>query len=88
MLVYDFSVKFSFFFFTARPSYRKKNGSEPEYSVGGLGGRFSSTSGEAPAMLVPSLMHSVSVREAINEVKMVQVGSQFYIRFWCFQLSN
>ncbi|XP_022773953.1 uncharacterized membrane protein At3g27390-like [Durio zibethinus] len=56
-----------------RPSYRKKSGSEPEYSVGGLGGKFSSTSGEVPAMLVPSLVHSVSVREAINEVKMVQI---------------
>ncbi|XVF17707.1 hypothetical protein REPUB_Repub10bG0147000 [Reevesia pubescens] len=55
-----------------KPSYRKKSSSEPEYSVGG---RFSSTStsGEAPAMLMPSLVHSVSVREAINEVEMVQI---------------
>ncbi|XVF61148.1 hypothetical protein PTKIN_Ptkin08bG0106100 [Pterospermum kingtungense] len=58
-----------------KPSYRKKSGSELEYSVAGLGGRFSSTSGEAPAMLMPSLVHSVSVREAINEVKMVQIWS-------------
>ncbi|XVF15572.1 hypothetical protein REPUB_Repub09cG0165900 [Reevesia pubescens] len=56
-----------------RPRYRKKIGPEPEYSVGRLGGRFSSTSGEAPAMLMPSLVHSVSVREAIQEVKMVQI---------------
>ncbi|XVF59438.1 hypothetical protein PTKIN_Ptkin07bG0276000 [Pterospermum kingtungense] len=56
-----------------KPSYRKKVGAEPEYSVGRLGGRFSSTSGEAPAMLMPSLVHSVSVREAIKEVKMVQI---------------
>ncbi|CAA7035832.1 unnamed protein product [Microthlaspi erraticum] len=33
----------------------------------------SSGSVEAPAMLVPSLVHSVSVREAIKEVRMVQV---------------
>ncbi|XVE87139.1 hypothetical protein DITRI_Ditri18aG0092500 [Diplodiscus trichospermus] len=57
-----------------RPSYRKKSGSElPEYSVGGISGRFSSTSGEPPAMLMPNLVRSVSVREAINEVKMVQI---------------
>ncbi|TYH44800.1 hypothetical protein ES332_D11G219800v1 [Gossypium tomentosum] len=56
-----------------KPSYRKKNGSEIEYSVGGLGGRFSSTTGEPPAMLMPTLARSVSVREAIKEVKMVQV---------------
>ncbi|KAL4361557.1 hypothetical protein GQ457_04G018430 [Hibiscus cannabinus] len=56
-----------------KPSYRKKNGSEIEYSVGGLGGRFSSTSGEPPAMLMPTLARNVSVREAIKEVRMVQV---------------
>ncbi|KAK6237621.1 hypothetical protein QUC31_003090 [Theobroma cacao] len=56
-----------------KPRYRKKSGSELEYSVGGLGGKFSSASGEAPAMLMPSLVHSVSVREAIQEVKMVQI---------------
>lgn len=33
----------------------------------------SSGSADAPAMLVPSLVHSVSVREAIQEVRMVQV---------------
>ncbi|KAE8695088.1 cyclin-dependent kinase inhibitor 1-like isoform X1 [Hibiscus syriacus] len=55
-----------------KPSYRKKNGSEIEYSVGGLGGKFSSTSGEPPAMLMPTLARSVSVREAIKEVRMVQ----------------
>ncbi|XP_022740961.1 uncharacterized membrane protein At3g27390 isoform X6 [Durio zibethinus] len=60
-------------FFTARPRYRKKSGSESDYSVGVLGRRFNSTSGEAPAMLMPSLVHSISVREAIHEVKMVQI---------------
>lgn len=33
----------------------------------------SSGSTVAPAMLVPSLVHSVSVKEAIQEVRMVQV---------------
>lgn len=33
----------------------------------------SSGSADAPVMLVPSLVHSVSVREAIQEVRMVQV---------------
>lgn len=56
-----------------RPSYRKKSGAEPEFSVGALGGRFSSTSGEAPAMFMPSLAHSKSVREVVHEVKMVQI---------------
>ncbi|OMP02044.1 hypothetical protein COLO4_11397 [Corchorus olitorius] len=56
-----------------KPRYRKKTGSELEYSVGGLGGKFSSASGEAPAMLMPSLVHTVSVREAFQEVKMVQI---------------
>ncbi|XVE82776.1 hypothetical protein DITRI_Ditri16bG0032900 [Diplodiscus trichospermus] len=58
-----------------KPRYRKKSGSEPEHSVGRLGSsrRFNSTSGEAPAMLMPSLVRSVSVREAIKEVKMVQI---------------
>ncbi|KAK8687208.1 hypothetical protein V6N13_086036 [Hibiscus sabdariffa] len=56
-----------------KPSYRKKNGSEIEYSVGGVGGRFNSTTGEPPAMLMPSLARSLSVREAIREVRMVQV---------------
>ncbi|GMI76878.1 hypothetical protein like AT4G37030 [Hibiscus trionum] len=55
-----------------KPSYRKKNGSEIEYSVG-LGRKFGSTTGEPPAMLMPSLARSVSVREAIREVRMVQV---------------
>ncbi|XP_022740956.1 uncharacterized membrane protein At3g27390 isoform X3 [Durio zibethinus] len=56
-----------------KPRYRKKSGSESDYSVGVLGRRFNSTSGEAPAMLMPSLVHSISVREAIHEVKMVQI---------------
>jgi len=46
----------------------------------------SSGSVDAPAMLVPSLVHSVSVREAIQEVRMVQV----YIKsFHCrYQISH
>lgn len=37
------------------------------------GEKGSSAHGEAPAMLVPSIAHSRSVREVIQEVKMVQV---------------
>ncbi|KAG8384394.1 hypothetical protein BUALT_Bualt04G0113500 [Buddleja alternifolia] len=60
-----------------KPRYRKKkpsNSSEP--SVGrnqSLHDRFGSIFPEAPAMLVPSLTSSRSVREAIKEVKMVQI---------------
>lgn len=36
--------------------------------------KVSSAQGEAPAMLVPSIAHSRSVREVIQEVKMVQVS--------------
>lgn len=39
----------------------------------GAGGKFSYASPEAPGMFIPNLAHSVSVREAIHEVKMVQV---------------
>ncbi|KAJ4714901.1 Steroid nuclear receptor ligand-binding [Melia azedarach] len=60
-----------------KPRYRKKKvHHSSELSVGGnqvVGGKFSSVSAEAPAMLVPSLAHSRSVREAIQEVKMVQI---------------
>lgn len=62
----------------ARPQYRKKRvtSRSPESSVRGnqvAGGKPSLTSPEAPAMLVPSLAPSRSVKETIQEVKMVQV---------------
>ncbi|KAF4380786.1 hypothetical protein F8388_017140 [Cannabis sativa] len=53
-----------------RPQYRKKNFSRTQSSVGRLS---SSASSEAPAMFVPSLAHSRSVRETIQEVKVVQI---------------
>ncbi|KAM3363534.1 putative membrane protein [Capsicum galapagoense] len=60
-----------------KPHYRNKKGSSTsEYSVkrnGSVQGRLNSIFAEAPAMLVPSLTSSRSVREAIQEVKMVQV---------------
>uniref|UniRef100_M1BAG2 Uncharacterized protein n=1 Tax=Solanum tuberosum TaxID=4113 RepID=M1BAG2_SOLTU len=53
-------------FFQTRPHYRNKKGSNlSDYSV--------KRNGSVPAMLVPSLTSSRSVREAIQEVKMVQV---------------
>ncbi|KAH9663525.1 Membrane protein [Citrus sinensis] len=59
-----------------KPRYRqKKVHSSSELPVGGnqvAGGKFTSASADAPAMLMPSLAHSRSVREAIQEVKMVQ----------------
>ncbi|KAF8406335.1 hypothetical protein HHK36_008422 [Tetracentron sinense] len=63
-----------------KPRYRKQKASHSaEFSVGGShaqGGKFSSVPTEAPAMLVPSLAPSRSVREAIQEVKMVQIWGQ------------
>ncbi|XP_038691651.1 uncharacterized membrane protein At3g27390-like isoform X2 [Tripterygium wilfordii] len=58
-----------------KPHYRKKRASRSsEFSVDGKHGAGSRTgSAEAPAMLVPSLAHSRSVREAIQEVKMLQI---------------
>ncbi|XP_009594241.1 uncharacterized membrane protein At3g27390 [Nicotiana tomentosiformis] len=60
-----------------KPHYRnKKSSNSSEYSVkrnGSVQGRLNSIFAEAPAMLVPSLTSSRSVREAIQEVKMVQV---------------
>ncbi|GAV80687.1 hypothetical protein CFOL_v3_24147 [Cephalotus follicularis] len=60
-----------------KPSYRKKTASHSsEFSIGGnnmAGGKFSSVPTEAPAMLVPSAAQSRSVKEAIQEVKMVQI---------------
>ncbi|RYR78855.1 hypothetical protein Ahy_A01g003715 isoform B [Arachis hypogaea] len=86
---YAFSQLFSFscqpFFFpltsafnllAARPQYRKKMVSQSsEFSVRGnnsVSGRVN-TSMEAPAMFMPSLAPSRSVRETIQEVKMVQI---------------
>lgn len=62
----------------ARPQYRKKrvSSSASEFSTRGnhvAVDRLNSAPVEAPALLVPSLAHSRSVREAIQEVKMVQV---------------
>ncbi|KAL3526769.1 hypothetical protein ACH5RR_011425 [Cinchona calisaya] len=60
-----------------KPRYRKKKvSSSSELSIGqrsSIQGKFSSVSTEAPAIHVPSLPSSRSVREAIHEVKMVQV---------------
>jgi hypothetical protein len=66
-----------------KPSYRKrKSSNSTEFSVrtnaSVKGAEYPSGSGEAPAMLVPTLAPARSVREAIQEVKMVQV---------CFLLS-
>uniref|UniRef100_A0A3Q7FCE9 Uncharacterized protein n=1 Tax=Solanum lycopersicum TaxID=4081 RepID=A0A3Q7FCE9_SOLLC len=59
-----------------KPRYRNKKGSNSsDYSVkrnSSVQGRLNSIFAEAPAMLVPSLTSSRSVREAIQEVKMVQ----------------
>ncbi|XP_024005580.1 uncharacterized membrane protein At3g27390 isoform X2 [Eutrema salsugineum] len=61
-----------------KPRYRMTKGSiSSEVSVivypSGVSRVNSSGSAEAPAMLVPSLVRSVSVREAIQEVRMVQI---------------
>ncbi|XP_047064217.1 uncharacterized membrane protein At3g27390-like [Lolium rigidum] len=61
-----------------KPSYRKRKASDSaEFSVrpsaSVRGGDYPSTSSEAPAMLVPTLVPARSVREAIQEVKMVQI---------------
>ncbi|CAN1324648.1 Uncharacterized membrane protein At3g27390 [Linum perenne] len=60
---------------TARPRYRKKKAhSSSELSVGGsTRSKLNSSMSVAPAMLVPSLAPSRSVRETIQEVKMIQV---------------
>uniref|UniRef100_A0A7N0T1G7 Uncharacterized protein n=1 Tax=Kalanchoe fedtschenkoi TaxID=63787 RepID=A0A7N0T1G7_KALFE len=64
-----------------KPGYRKKKvPSSAEISVregySNRGKTNSSSVLEAPAMLVPSLAHSRSVREAIQDVQMVQVWGQ------------
>lgn len=61
-----------------KPSYRKRKASNStEFSVrtnvSVKGGEYPSASSEAPAMLVPTLAPARSVREAIQEVKMVQI---------------
>ncbi|CAL5031763.1 unnamed protein product [Urochloa decumbens] len=62
-----------------KPSYRKrKSSNSTEFSVrtnaSVKGGEYGpSGPGEAPAMLVPNLAPARSVREAIQEVKMVQI---------------
>ncbi|KAF5463807.1 hypothetical protein F2P56_013939 [Juglans regia] len=60
-----------------KPLYQKKCAAQSsEFSFRGNhvnGGKISSLSTEAPAMLMPSLAHSRSVMEAIQEVKMVQI---------------
>ncbi|KAG2566558.1 uncharacterized membrane protein At3g27390-like [Panicum virgatum] len=61
-----------------KPSYRKrKSSNSTEFSVrtnaSVKGAEYPSGSSEAPAMLVPNLAPARSVREAIQEVKMVQI---------------
>ncbi|XP_073150811.1 uncharacterized membrane protein At3g27390 [Henckelia pumila] len=57
-----------------KPRYRKKKmPNTSEFSVGRNHSLRGSVLTEAPAILVPSLTSSRSVREAIKEVKMVQV---------------
>ncbi|KAJ1395584.1 putative membrane protein [Sesbania bispinosa] len=62
--------------FFPKPQYRKKMVSQTsEYSNRGnsVAGSRRSTAMEAPSMLMPSLAPSRSVRETIQEVKMVQI---------------
>ncbi|KAF3438940.1 hypothetical protein FNV43_RR17215 [Rhamnella rubrinervis] len=60
-----------------KPQYRKKRISRSsDFSIGGnrvAEDKVSSAQGEAPAMLVPSIARSRSVREVIQEVKVVQI---------------
>lgn len=75
----SYSLKVVVTLLAARPQYRKKrvSRSASDLSIGGnhvAGDRLNSAPVEAPAMLVPSLARSRSVREAIQEVKMVQVS--------------
>lgn len=62
-----------------KPSYRKrKSSNSTELSVrtnaSVKGANYTTGSSEAPAMLVPKLAPARSVREAIQEVKMVQIS--------------
>ncbi|XP_022853975.1 uncharacterized membrane protein At3g27390-like isoform X1 [Olea europaea var. sylvestris] len=59
-----------------KPRYRKKSKSSSEFSVQqnhSLHGNYSAVFTEAPSIIVPNLIASRSVREAIHEVPMVQV---------------
>lgn len=84
--------KVSITFVMVRPTYRKKKISHSmEFSDGGNNSdevKVSSVVTETPAMLVPSISPSVSVREAIQEVKMVQVFSSVLIGFKCWFSSS
>ncbi|KAJ9170713.1 hypothetical protein P3X46_018802 [Hevea brasiliensis] len=63
-----------------KPRYRKKKASNSsEISVGGHRGKFGLVTAEASAsaMFVPRLAPSRSVRETIQEVKMVQIWGTF-----------
>jgi len=65
-----------------RPSYRKrKSSNSTEFSVRTNASVKGTGPSEAPAMLVPNLAPARSVREAIQEVKMVQVCSFHVIPF-------
>ncbi|QCD81639.1 uncharacterized membrane protein At3g27390 isoform X1 [Vigna unguiculata] len=62
--------------FLPKPQYRKRKASQSsEFSVRGssVGGSRLNTSMDPPAMFMPNLAPSRSVREAIQEVKMVQI---------------
>lgn len=64
-----------------KPMYRKKKGSHSsEFSVGAStrrGVKGGSGRQDAPAMFVPNLAPSKSVRETIQEVKMVQIWEEW-----------
>ncbi|CAA6664976.1 unnamed protein product [Spirodela intermedia] len=68
-----------------RPQYRKRKASNSsELSIGSSlakGGRVGSGPMEPPALLVPSLAPSRSVREVIHEVKMVQIWDELMTGF-------
>lgn len=58
---------------SARPRYRKKKAPHSSELSIGSSNTTGKPSSDAPAMLVPSLAPSRSIREAIQEVQMVQV---------------
>ncbi|KAM0948966.1 putative membrane protein [Dioscorea sansibarensis] len=65
-----------------KPRYRKKkpsNSSELSVGANSVKGKGNSGPFDAPAMLMPSLAPSRSVREAIQEVKMVQIWEELMI---------
>ncbi|KAF2283703.1 hypothetical protein GH714_014282 [Hevea brasiliensis] len=69
--------------FLPKPRYRKKKASNSsELSVGGNNGKSGSTTAEGSARFVPSLAPSRSVRETIQEVKMVQTKQQLFDWFF------